>query len=99
MENPLTIYSCIEVATELWNVFLQLFGVNWVMLRKVSDCLECWRGQLGNRHAMHIWRLIPLCVMWCLWRDQNACNFEDCESGMIELKKLALNTLFSWTMT
>jgi hypothetical protein len=42
-------------------MFLQLFGVSWVMSRKVSDCLESWRGQLGNKLVLHIWRLIPLC--------------------------------------
>jgi hypothetical protein len=26
-----------EVATKLWNVFLQLFGVDWVMPCRVSD--------------------------------------------------------------
>jgi len=50
-----------EVATELWSVFLQLFGVDWVMPRKVNDFLGSWRGQLGNRHALQIWRL-ALCV-------------------------------------
>ena len=55
-----------EVATELWNVFLQLFGLSWVMLRKVSDSLGSWRGQLGNRCALHRWRLVTLCMMWCL---------------------------------
>ena len=68
-----------EVETELWNVFFQLFRVSWVMLQKVSDNLESWRGQLSNRYALHIWRLIPLCVMLCLWREQNACSFEDTE--------------------
>ena len=54
-----------EVEHELRNMFFQLFGVNWVMWRKVSDCLGSWRGQLGNWLVLHIWRLIPLCVMWC----------------------------------
>jgi hypothetical protein len=39
---------------------------------------------------MSIWRMAPLCLMWCIWREQNACSFEDCETGMyeIDLKKL-----------
>jgi hypothetical protein len=88
-----------EVPTELWTMFLQLFGVIWVMPRKVSDCLGNWRGQVGNRLAMRIRRMIPLCVMWCLWRERNARSFEDRESGLLELKKLALHTLFSWRVT
>jgi hypothetical protein len=41
----------------------QLFGVAWVMPRKVSDLLGTWKGQLGNRNALNIWRLAPLCLM------------------------------------
>jgi hypothetical protein len=50
-----------EVATEVWNVFFQLFGVSWVMPRKVSDILESWRGQMGNRHVLCVWRLVSSC--------------------------------------
>jgi hypothetical protein len=28
-----------EVATELWNVFFQLFGISWIMPQKVNDSL------------------------------------------------------------
>jgi hypothetical protein len=83
----------------VWNVFFQLFGVIWAMPQKVSDILESRRDQLGNRHALRMWRLIPLCVMWFLLQEWNARSFEDKESGMIELRKLPLNTLFSWSGT
>jgi hypothetical protein len=63
-----------EVVAEICNVFFHLFGVNWVMPRKVSDILE-----------------------WCFWRERNARSFEDNESGMIELRKLPIHTLFSWS--
>jgi hypothetical protein len=36
------------VATELWSMILQLFGVVWVMPRSVKDMLGSWRGQKGN---------------------------------------------------
>jgi hypothetical protein len=70
-----------EVETKLWNVFFQLFRVSWVMPQKVSDSLESWRGQLSNRCALYIWRLVPLCVMLCLWRERNARSFEDNEAA------------------
>jgi hypothetical protein len=85
-----------EVAIELWNMVCQMFGVTWVMAGRTKDCLESWRGQRGNRIVMHIWRMVPLCVMWCLWRERNARSFEECELGLIELKKRKLQTLFSW---
>jgi hypothetical protein len=61
-----------EIANDIWNVFLQLIDVDWVMPRSVSDCLGSWRRQLGNRLALHIRRTTPLCVMWCLLRERNA---------------------------
>jgi hypothetical protein len=32
------------VATKIWSVLLQLFGIDWVMPRRVSECLGSWRG-------------------------------------------------------
>jgi hypothetical protein len=84
------------VATELWSMILQLFGVVWVMPRSVKDMLGNWRGQKGNQTLIPIWRMAPLCVMWCVWREWNARCFEDCETSLINLKKLVIQTLFLW---
>jgi hypothetical protein len=83
-----------EVATEVWNMIFQLFGVMWVMSGQLKDCLGSWQGQKGNSIVIQIWRMVHLCVMWCLWRERNARNFEDCEHEIIELKKRVLRTLF-----
>jgi hypothetical protein len=77
----------------------QLFGVTWVMLGKLKECLGSWRGQRGNRIVLQIWQMAPLCVMWCLWRERNARSFEDRELGIIELMKRVLQTLFSWRVS
>jgi hypothetical protein len=70
------------------------FGVVWVMLRSVKDLLGSWRGQKGNRTLIPIWRIAPLCLMWCVWRERNACSFKDCETGLSNLKKPVIQTLF-----
>lgn len=62
----------------------------------MSDLLRNWRRQLGTCHVLQIWRLAHLCLMWCLWREQNAKSFEDCESGLLEIKKMMLQSLFTW---
>ena len=69
-----------------------LFGVMWVMLGRMKECLESWRGQRGNRTVLQIWRMAPLCVMWCLWIERNAWSFEDRELGLTELKKRLLHS-------
>jgi hypothetical protein len=55
-----------EVAIEVWNMVFQIFGVTWMMSSRIKEYLESWRGQRGNRTAIHIWKMAPLCVMWCL---------------------------------
>ena len=52
-----------------------------------------WPSKHG---ALETWRIVPLCVMWCLWSERNARNFEDRELGLMELKKRVAQTLFSW---
>jgi len=84
------------VATELWRTILQLFGVEWVTPGSVKDMLGSWRGQKGNRTLIPIWHMAPLCLMWCIWRERNARCFEDCETGLLNLKRKMLQTLFMW---
>uniref|UniRef100_A0A2N9E7V6 Reverse transcriptase domain-containing protein n=1 Tax=Fagus sylvatica TaxID=28930 RepID=A0A2N9E7V6_FAGSY len=62
-------------AKELWDMIFGLFGLQWVMPKRVIDLFSCWYGSVG-RHSV-IWKAIPHCIMWCLWRERNARIFED----------------------
>ena len=66
--------------------------------------LDLWAGWLGcfNRHRhrhVAIWRVVPHCVMWCIWRERNARHFEDCELTIPELKLLFFQTLYEWVVS
>ena len=56
------LFHC-EIASEVWNMVCQLFGVTWVMLGRLKDCLGSWRVQKGNSTVIQIWRMAPLCVL------------------------------------
>jgi hypothetical protein len=58
-----------------------LFGVDWVMLRRVRELSMSWGGQVGRRDILELWRLVPLCLMWCIWRERNAQSFKDKDFG------------------
>jgi hypothetical protein len=58
--------------------------------------LGSWRGQLGNRNALIISRLAPLCLVWCLWREWNTMSIEDHENGLLNMKKMMLQSLYIW---
>lgn len=47
-----------------------------------SCCIVLWsfllvgHASLKRQKAMVIWSMIPHCLMWGIWREGNACNFE-----------------------
>jgi hypothetical protein len=63
----------------------------------VIELLACWRGQLGSRSVLDAWRMSPLCLMWCIWRERNARCFEDREISVEELKNILVKSLYTWT--
>jgi hypothetical protein len=58
-----------SMAADLWSLVFGLFGVQWVMPRSVLDLFSCWLGQLGRHDHALVWKMIPHCVLWCLWRE------------------------------
>jgi hypothetical protein len=84
------------VACDLWNLVCSLFGVSWVMPRGVVDLLFCWNGSLGSCEAGKIWKMIPHCLMWCLWCERNSRTFNGEETSIPALKFRFLKTLFEW---
>ena len=67
----------------------------WVMPQRVSELLVSSRGQLENRTTLRIWRLGPLCLMWCFWRMRNAKRCEDRENVILEFKKMMLQSFYT----
>jgi hypothetical protein len=63
---------------------------------KGERLLVSWRGQLGQRKVLELWKLAPLCLMWCIWREKNTRSFEDCGIVMLELKKMLFQSFYTW---
>uniref|UniRef100_A0A2N9GJ71 Reverse transcriptase zinc-binding domain-containing protein n=1 Tax=Fagus sylvatica TaxID=28930 RepID=A0A2N9GJ71_FAGSY len=76
-----------------------LIIVDWCCLCKQSgQVLHLWAGweiRFGDQQNMVVWRMIPHCVMWCIWKERNARHFEDCEQSVVDLKLLFFQTLYA----
>ena len=92
--NHLFLHS--PVASELWDMVFGLFGVNWVMPLSVVGLFACWQGHFGLLRNGVIWKIVPSCLMWCIWKERNNRCFEDSERAMPDLKLLFLRTLLDW---
>ena len=68
------------------------FGLSWVMPNSMVDLFACWWTGCRSWSAI-VWKMIPLCLMWCLWREKNARYFEDLERTLEELKSFFFFTL------
>jgi hypothetical protein len=87
-----------EVATYLWHSVFTLFGMEWVMPEKVIDLFACWNQVGGRDLSRDIWRMAPLCVIWCIWRERNARTFEDKECSVVGVRKNMITMLHMWAM-
>ena len=66
--------------------------------RGVVNLLQCW--SLGGRsRSAVVWKMVPLCIMWCLWSERNRRFFEDSERSLEDLLHFFLTTLFTWAAT
>jgi hypothetical protein len=70
-----------------------LFGVSWVMPCHVLDVWARWQGSFGDHRNLLVRKMVPHCVMWCLWGERNARHFEDCERSVLDLKLLCMSGL------
>ena len=77
-------------------VLFDLFGLAWIMPRRVRDLLACWRRKTSNSQSEALWKIIMLCLMWCIWRERNDRSFEDSKRKVAKLKTLFFHTPFQW---
>jgi hypothetical protein len=85
-----------EAARALWNAFFVRFGLYWVMPCSVKELLASWWSS-GRSRSTVVWKMVPLCIMWCIWSERNNRCFEDSSRSIEELLHFFLFTLFSWT--
>ena len=79
----------------LWCFIFRIFEISWVSSHTVSDLLFSWWNWLG-KHSSYIWNLVPLRLMWCIWREHNRQTFEDMDRSEDQLLAIFSSSLFVW---
>ena len=62
----------------------------------VVGFFACWQGRFDRHRNGDIWKVVSLCLIWCIWKERNSRCFADIECSMPDLKLLFLRTLFDW---
>jgi hypothetical protein len=61
--------------------FFNCFGMSWVMCIRVIYLYDCW-WSFDRPRSVAVRKMVPMCVLWCLWEEMNDRNFEDRERFM-----------------
>jgi hypothetical protein len=77
--------------------FFSHFELSWVMPRRVVNLYACWWTS-GSPQSAVVWKMVPTCLLWCLWREMNDRNFENHERTLEEIKSLFFKILYFWTI-
>uniref|UniRef100_A0A2N9I4J4 Reverse transcriptase domain-containing protein n=1 Tax=Fagus sylvatica TaxID=28930 RepID=A0A2N9I4J4_FAGSY len=83
------------MASDLWHLILRSFGVIWVFPSNIADLLFGWFNCFGKPKSS-VWNLVPLCLMWTIWRERNSRIFEDEEHSIPKLAETFFGFLFDW---
>jgi hypothetical protein len=80
-----------DIASASWSTLFNHFKMPWVM--RVIDLLVCWWSSGRPRSAV-VWKMTPICIFWCLWREMNIRSFEDLGSTLEEILSSFYHTLY-----
>ena len=83
------------LASNLWHLILRSFGVLWVFPSNIVDLLFGWFNCFGKLN-FSVWNLVPLCLMWIVWRERKSRIFEDEEHSNSKLAEIFFGLLFYW---
>ena len=61
----------------LWELLCSLFGICWVHPCSIQQALEVLRGPFVGKKRKDVWRAMPLCLFWTIWKARNKIVFED----------------------
>jgi hypothetical protein len=84
-----------DVASALWSVLFNHFGMSWVISRRVIDLFACWWSSGKPRSAV-VWKTVPTCLFWTIWKEMNNRNFEDLERPFEDILSSFFHTLYFW---
>jgi len=82
------------VATALWNMFISIAGINWILLQSIKEVIGSWSLREVDSPIKKTWQMIPSCIFWCIWKERNLRCFDGISTPISSLKSFCVISLF-----
>ncbi|RVX20164.1 hypothetical protein CK203_004515 [Vitis vinifera] len=84
------------VTRALWDIIFGLLDMKWVLPESVKEALTSWRGSFVGKKRKQIWKFIPLCIFWTVWKERNRLAFRGGVVNVQRLKNSFVCNLWNW---
>ena len=80
----------------MWTVIFSLSGGGWACPFLVKDLIQGWLHLPMRKKDAKLWRAVPICLLWAIWKERNRVVFDDEAFSKSRLKSCFLFSFSSW---
>lgn len=79
------------ITRQLWQLFIALAGIVWVMPKDTIGLICSWNSIRGRTCHKEWWKIVPACIWWTVWKERNARCFEGESSSTQKIKSSCIS--------
>ncbi|CAL5355404.1 unnamed protein product [Camellia sinensis] len=81
---------------KIWSAIIDWWGLFWVCPGSVVDLFDWWLGTKFKKKELQIWKVIPLAVVWSIWKLRNDCVVNSAQLNFLEIIELIKVRIAVW---
>ncbi|XP_028125672.1 uncharacterized protein LOC114322530 [Camellia sinensis] len=87
--------SC-PVVWKLWSDMIKWWDLVWVVPGTVEGLLHWWAGYKFKKEIQPLWKVVPVAVLWSIWKARNDCLFHQKSVEGFDLAELVKVRIAFW---